>query len=120
MSMDGPRVKVPTSLNEEDPFLSMAEIKLSLRQLLTILLTGLAWMLLTQLTQFLLPVNAIFAAIIWSWTIFAGLFLTFWKKDGRPYEEYLSKYYDQQDPLAKYGNVEDADWSEINERENSY
>lgn len=118
------KTRIPANLDEEDPFLSLAEIKLSLRQLLTVLFSGMFWLLLTQGTTWILPVNVVFAGLIWSWVIFGGLFLTIWKKDGRPYEEYLSnkivyrisdKYFIQKDPKAKYGSVEDADWEEVDD-----
>jgi hypothetical protein len=118
------KTRIPTSLDEEDPFLKIAEISLSLRQLLTIILTAAVWMVLIQLTILIVPVTEIFAGIIWSWLLLGGLFLALVKKDGRPYEEYLShrvvyhisnKTFIQKDPNAKYGSVEDADWEELDE-----
>ena len=102
----------------------MAEIKLSLRQLLTILLALFLWLLLMQMTTWIFPVTTLFAAIIWSWVILGGFFLALVRKDGRPYEEYLShrivflisaKTFIQRDPKAKYGSVEDADWEELDD-----
>jgi len=118
------KTRIPAELDTEDPFLSWAEIKLSLRQGLTIILSGAAWMALIQLTIFIIPLSSTFAGVIWSWVLLGGLFLALWKKDGRPYEEYLSnrvvyllstKTFIQRDPKAKYGSVEDADWDEIDE-----
>ena len=122
--MDEGKTRIPANLNEEDPFLSLAELKLSLRQLLTIILSGMVWMLVTQGTTWILPVNSIFAGLIWSWILIGGLFLAIWKKDGRPYEEHLSnkivffisdRHFIQKDPKAKDGSIEDADWEEVDD-----
>jgi hypothetical protein len=88
--MSEQRTKLPTNLDDEDPFLSIAEIKLSLRQMLTILLGVLLWYFAIKVTQTLLPISSIFAGILWFWLIVAALFLALYKKDGRPYEEYLT------------------------------
>jgi len=118
------KTRIPTSLDEEDPFLSLSMLKLSLRQMLTILLSGMVWIILVKLTTFIVPISNIFGALIWSWVLIGGLFLAFWKKDGRPYEEYLShkivfmissKTFIQKDPNAKYGSVEDADWEDLDD-----
>jgi hypothetical protein len=120
------RTKLPTALDEEDPFLSLAEVKLSLRQILTILFSCMIWYGMMELTQFILPLSAVFAAIVWAWMPLGGIFMTFKQKDGRPYEEYLSKkivfliserYFILKDPHSKEfeGGVEDADWKEIEE-----
>lgn len=118
---------MPAELDTEDPFLSWAEIKLSLRQGLTILLSGGAWLALLRITVWILPVSEIFAGLIWSWVFMGGLFLALWPKDGRPYEEYLSdrivflispKTFIQRDPkVNKRGSVEDADWDEVDDYE---
>jgi hypothetical protein len=50
--------------------------------------------------------------------------MTFIKKDGRPYEEYLTqkilfliseRHFILRDPRAEYGQIEDADWEEISD-----
>jgi hypothetical protein len=118
------KTRIPTSLDEEDPFLSLSALKLSLRQLLTILLSCLLWVICLKITTFIIPLSGVFGGLIWSWILILGVFLTFWKKDGRPYEEFLShkivfmissKTFIQKDPNAKYGSVEDADWEDLDD-----
>jgi hypothetical protein len=120
------KTRIPTDVDTEDPFLPLGVIQLSLRQLLTIMLAATIWMLCLQVTLFILPVSSVFAGVIWSWIIFAGFFLALVKKDGRPYEEYLShrvvfllsnKTFIQKDPNAKYGSVEDANWDELDDED---
>ena len=119
------KTRIPTHMDDEDPFLPIfAELKLSLRQALTIALALFIWAIISKFTTYIIPLSIIFALLIWSWILIAGLVLTFVKKDGRPYEEYLShklafmlssKTFIQKDPHAKYGNVEDATWEEIDD-----
>lgn len=120
------KTRIPAELDTEDPFLSVAELKLSLRQGLTILMTLFLWFMIMQLTVFLLPVSTIFAGVIWSWIVISGLFLALVKKDGRPYEEHLSnrivyllssKTFVQRDPKVSNSSVEEAIWREIDEEE---
>jgi hypothetical protein len=116
------RTRLPTALDEEDPFLSLAEIKLSLRQMLTIMLGGFSWWIAEMLTSTILPISGLFSGLLWSWLVVAGIYMAIRKKDGRPYEEYLSKkivflisdrHFILKDPKASHGLIEDADWEEI-------
>ena len=84
------RTRLPTEVDDEDPMLMIGEMKFSFRQMLTIAFAVAAWFLVMQLTLMILPISGIFAGILWSWILLVGLFLALKKKDGRPYEEYLS------------------------------
>jgi hypothetical protein len=123
------KTRIPTDIDSEDPFFAWSEIKLSLRQILTVLLTFTVWFMLTRITLFVLPFSFTFAALLWSWIIIGGLFLALVKKNGLPYEEHLAhrvvyllsnKLYIQKDPNAKYGSVEDANWEELDEDDEVY
>jgi len=61
--------------------------------------------------------------------LLSGIFLTFIKKDGRPYEEYLSqwiqfrmsdRHYILRDSKRDLGSIEDANWDEIEEEEHFF
>lgn len=116
------RTRLPTSLDDEDPFLSISEIKLSLRQMLTIVLGFLIWWLLQSATVAILPISPFFGYLLWSWILLGALFMAIIKKDGRPYEEYLSKkivfllsdrYFILKDPKSKSGSIDDANWDDL-------
>jgi len=122
------RTKLPTEVEDEDPFLAIAEIKLSLRQCLTLAMSTAAWFILSQLTGSVLPISSAFSMILWSWLLIGGVFLTFAKKDGRPYEEYLTqviqfrlsdRHYILKSP-DNAGNIEDADWDELEDEDAGY
>lgn len=85
------RTKLPTEVDGEDPMLMLGEFKFSLRQMLTVAFAIGAWFLIFKVTTSIISINDIFSALLWSWIVLFGLFLALKKKDGRPYEEYLSE-----------------------------
>lgn len=120
------RTRLPANLDEEDPFLSLAEIKLSLRQMLTIMFSLMVWGGLCQMTITILPLSFFLAGLLWSWVILVGVFFALFKKDGRPYEEYLSqkvvflvseRYFILKDSRAHKDSrgIDDVDWDEVDD-----
>jgi hypothetical protein len=90
-----PRTKLPTFVEQEDPFLKWEFLTLSMRQMLTILGGLVAWGFAKALTSTVLgvisiDVSGLFTGLIWSWLIVAALYLALRTVDGRPYEEYLT------------------------------
>jgi hypothetical protein len=77
--------------DEEDPFLSLSVLRLSLRQLLVIVLSGVVWVFCLKTTVTIAPISNILSGLIWSWIVLFGVVLAFRQKDGRPYEEYLAQ-----------------------------
>lgn len=119
---EAPRTKLPTDLDAEQPFLSLAEVKLSLRQMLTIVGAFALWLTFFKVTTWILPVSGILAGLLWSWIIIAGFFFALVPKDGVPYEEYLGRkvaflmserHYILKDPEHDGRTIEDADWEEL-------
>lgn len=84
------RTGLPTEVDSEDPMLMLGELKFSLRQMLTLAFAAAIWFGFFQITAWILPISDTFAGLLWSWIIIGGVFLALKKKDGRPYEEYLS------------------------------
>lgn len=84
------RTRLPTEVNGEDPMLMIGEMKFSLRQMLTVAFAGAIWFLAMQAFTWIFPINKLFAGLLFSWILLGGLFLALAKKDGHPYEEYLS------------------------------
>lgn len=121
----GNRVTIPVKpFEDETPIFVMGMISVSLRQSLTIVISGSLWFLAMKLTTAVVPINLIFALAIYAWIPCLGLFLSFKQKDGRPYEEHLTKvimyfvgdrYYILIDPKANLGNIEDAQWEDIDD-----
>lgn len=115
------RTKLPTELDVEQPFLAMAEVKLSLRQMLTMVSAMAVWFLCLKITAWILPISGLFAGLIWSWLIIAGVFFALVQKDGVPYEEYLARkvvflisdrHYILKGSDTDGPGIEDADWEE--------
>jgi hypothetical protein len=129
---DKPLTKLPRYLDDEDAFLQLAEIQLSLRQMMTIVLGAVAWWLAGMLTGAVvgmvvqLPQPLLWA--MYSWVILGALFLALKKKDVNrnglkvPYEEYLTKRllfnmapneWVVKDARSDVGSIEDADWRDF-------
>jgi hypothetical protein len=85
------RTKLPTEVDGEDPMLMIGEFRLSLRQMLTIAFAFAAWFAILNITITIFPISTVFSGLLWSWILLIGVFLALKKKDGRPYEEYLSE-----------------------------
>lgn len=125
------RTKLPTELDEEQPFLSIAEVKLSLRQMLTLVIGFASWMTAAAVTGSILSISPVFAGLIWSWIVIVAIFFTFAKKDGLTYEEYLAQRLvflisdrkfvlkDDKDDAPPI-NVDEADWQAIEDPYNPW
>lgn len=86
-----PRTKLPQEMDEEQPFLSVSEIKLSLRQMLTLVTGATIWFAALSLTGSIFGLSSVFSGIIWSWILILTVFFAIAKKEGIPYEEYLAQ-----------------------------
>lgn len=117
------RTKLPTDLDQEDPFIIIAEFRMSLRQTLTLVIGGFVWFALLRITTYIVPISGLFAGLLWSWILLASIFLTFVKKDGEPYEEYLSQKMEFWLSERRFINIdsehhqdiEDADWEAVDD-----
>lgn len=117
-----PRTKLPQEMDEEQPFLSISEVKLSLRQMLTLVTGGTIWFAALSITGSLFGLSSVFAGIIWSWIIGLTIFFAIAKKDGMPYEEYLAqrivflisdrKFILRDDERVKT-EIDETDWDRI-------
>lgn len=122
------RTKLPTDIDEDQPFLSVLSFKLSLRQLLTMIGGVIIWMLLIQLMSTIFGLSPIFGALMWSWIVIGGVYISLRKKDGLPYEEYLAqriiflisdrRYVLKDEKRAP--SVEEADWATLEEESYLY
>lgn len=122
------RTKLPTDIEEDQPFLSILSFQLSLRQLLTIVAGVILWVILMQITSAIIGLNPIFTGLIWSWVFFGSVYISLRKKDGLPYEEYLAqriiflisdKRYVLRDD-KKTPSIEEADWDTLEEESYLY
>lgn len=118
------RTRLPIFIEQENPFLSVWELKVSLRQSLMVMFTFMAWFLLKTLLCAFLPIAPLFGFLLFIWLPLGGLFLAFKKKNGRPYEEHIANWlifktsdndWINIDPDAEYGNISDVDWREIDD-----
>jgi hypothetical protein len=116
------RTKLPTELDEEQPFLSIAEVKLSLRQMLTMVTGAMAWFFALSITSSIFSISEPFSGLLWSWILVCGFFFALAKKDGLPYEEYLAqrivflisdRQFVLRDEEPTDISVEEADWDAI-------
>lgn len=79
--------RLPSGLNEEDPFLVVSDFSLSLRKVLTLVFGAVAWWLMATLLGF-------FMGGIWAWLItcpimIGAAILGFVSRGGRPLEHWL-------------------------------
>jgi hypothetical protein len=116
------RTKLPTELDEEQPFLSIAEVKLSLRQMLTMVSGAALWFTALSITANIFSISQIFAGLVWSWILLGAFFFALAKKDGLPYEEYLAqrivflisdRQFVLKDEEPNNIAVDEADWDAI-------
>lgn len=127
-----PQTRLPTHIEKEDPFLKIAEIDLSLRQMMTIIGAGMVWWLACWITGMVVGfVVVIPEALLWlmySWIIVGGFYLALKKVDlngngiKMTYEEYLTKKILFQTSPTQYvvkekreGSIEDADWTDVDD-----
>lgn len=115
------RTKLPTELDQEDPLIIIAEFRMSLRQTLTLAMGLVVFFICWNVTGMLIPFAGIFGALIWSWIPLGTLVLTFFKKDGEPYEEYLSQklefFLSDRNFInidtRNHDDIAEADWEEV-------
>jgi hypothetical protein len=125
-----PLTRLPTYVDKPDPFLSIGEIKMSLKQMLTLVFGMITWFAACSVTAWIIGFAvAVPTPLMWvmfSWII-AGTFVLVWRRkdlNGNGirigYEEYLTKklmfsaspsHYIVKDTKTSAGTIEDADWS---------
>jgi len=82
-------VRIPTSLNEEDAFLQVGPISLSLRQMITLLASLALWYVVGKFIGGI--IGSMTVAMLLGLPIPAlGVLMSFKKVAGRPYEEHLA------------------------------
>lgn len=117
-----PRTKLPQEMDEEQPFLSISEIKLSLRQMLTLVAGATVWFTLLSLTGSLFGLSTVFAGLVWSWVLILTVFFAVAKKDGMPYEEYIAqrivflisdRHFVLRDEKNVSQEIDETDWDRI-------
>ena len=114
---------VATTDEERGTIIDWEFVKLSIRQVLLLILTGGIWYGMAAATTALLSVSTIFSGLLWSWILIGGLYLALWKKDGRPVEYYLTDWLIFQisdrhfRPIDQSGgqSIDDADWEDIDD-----
>jgi hypothetical protein len=132
-------VRIPTSLNDEDSFVQVAELNLSLRQILTVGLFSGLWFMLAKILAGFLGMGMFWTLLLFSPIVFLGFFLAFIKRStetgkkfillgsGVPVEDWLAdmiryrilpKNYTLTKPRDLDATYENAAWAEIEEQEN--
>jgi hypothetical protein len=115
------KTRLPADIDEEDPFLVLAELKLSLRQMLMIMFSLVGWFLLMTLTADVLPIPKLLAGVMWSWVLIGGIVFALLKKNGRPLEFHFTDWVVFQisdhhwaaiEDRKLHGSIEEADWEE--------
>jgi hypothetical protein len=118
--------KLPTHIDDEDVILAVGPIRLSLRQILLILMGFVAWIIARSMTTALMPISGLFAGLLWIWLLIAAVAFALVKRDGRPLEEWLTRWLTWKTSPQRYilreskksrraKDVEDADWFEISD-----
>jgi hypothetical protein len=80
---------MPAYVAQEDPLFVWQGFHASLRQMTTVLVGGLSWWMISQLTSWILPISMLFCMVLWIWLLIAALLLAFGKKQGMSLERYL-------------------------------
>lgn len=116
------RTKMPTHVEDETPFIVWQELKLSLRQVLTLFLGLVIWYMAVKVTTTILPfLSGIFAYLMWSWIVIGAFALAFLKRHGMPMEQYLAskiahsvspQYYVPMDEAAEHGSIDETFWED--------
>lgn len=89
LSMARTPTRIPSALNEEDPFFLSSVFRLSLRQVITLLAGfGLWWLLGTQVGS--IVGSQLLGLLIFGWMPILALALTFIKRRGRPLEQWVA------------------------------
>lgn len=136
-------VRIPTSLNDEDAFFQLAELQLSLRQLLTIFSFAALWFMFAKILSDELGVMLGWSMALFSPLILAGFILAFVKRNekgdgfslfgsGVTIEEYLSdllaykidaKNYSINEPRdieETYANASIGEFSDLDDDDDFY
>lgn len=88
--MDNTRVKIPASLNDEDVFLSWGPVRMSMRQVVTILAGLFGWIGIAK--YFVMPLlgfSLIFSMVACAWLPILAIAFAFVKVRQRPLENWL-------------------------------
>ena len=117
------KTRLVADTDEERGMIIQTEfLKLSIRQVLLIVLTVTIWFGLMSATASLLSVSSVFTGLLWSWLALGGLYLALWRKDGRPVEYALTdrlifqisdRHFRPMDKTT--GHIDDADWEDTDE-----
>ena len=83
--------RIPASLNEESVFISISELKLSMRQLMLILFGGVLWFGIATFISNLFHINQFFALLAFSWILLGSFAFAFIRVDGKKLDEYLGE-----------------------------
>ena len=118
------KTRLPADLDEEKGMIIQWEfLRVSIRQLLLILVCLGLWAALFSGTSAVLSVSKLFTALLWSWIAIGGMYLALRTKDGRPLEHVLTdrivflisdRHFR---PMDRKGGmtIADADWEETDE-----
>lgn len=79
--------RLPSGLNEEDPFLIISDFSLSLRKMLTLTFGALIWWLAASALGLVL--GGLLSWLLTAWLMVLAGVLTFVSRGGRPLEEWL-------------------------------
>lgn len=101
--------RLPTEVENDSPFLVFGNFNMGLRQVLTIVFGLFIWFICVKVSGMVLPISGLILYIAWSWIILVSAFITFVKKDGEPYEEYITGKIQFLLSERSYGIVEDED-----------
>jgi hypothetical protein len=94
--------KLPAQTDDEDILLSAGPIRWSLRQILMMLSGFVAWFIACAITTAILPINSLFAYVLWSWILVVSAVLALVKRDGRPLEEWITRWLTWKTSPQKY------------------
>lgn len=115
------RTRLPITVEEEDPFISVSELKISLRQTMMLFFGLFVWYVAVRITLGILPLWSIFGYVLWAWIPAGTIALAFGKRHGLPLEQYLAEkiihktragIYVPRDDAAEHGTVDDHFWDE--------
>lgn len=115
------RTKMPIYVGEDPPFISWAELKVNIHQLLTVIISLVLWYLAGTMTTSIpfLPFTMTFALIIWGWIPIGAVVLAFGHRKGMPLEKYIAdrihhaltaRVYVPMDDSAEHGAIDEWKW----------
>jgi hypothetical protein len=117
----GQRTKMPTYVESEPPFIVWQELKISLRQVLTLFFGLVIWYIFAKVTVGILPFSTVFGFLIWGWVPLGAGLLAFGKKKGMPLEQYIAdsimhrvspQLYVPMDDAYQHGSVDETLWED--------